>query len=134
MTSEKTVNDNFTRLIRYNTSGISCWLTLILVAFLLGSIGLGWVVNGFLILVALLIITPVLALVGLQWWLKRNLVQDQCPVCSYEFTGFNNTEFRCPNCSEPLKVEAGHFSRITPPGTIDVDAVDVSVQQIEEEK
>ncbi len=128
------MNDNFTRLIRYNTSGISCWLTLILVAFLLGSIGLGWVVNGFLILVALLIITPVLALVGLQWWLKRNLVQDQCPVCSYEFTGFNNTEFRCPNCSEPLKVEAGHFSRITPPGTIDVDAVDVSVQQIEEEK
>ena len=128
------MNDNFTRLIRYNTSGISCWLTLILVAFLLGSIGLGWVVNGFLILVALLIITPVLALVGLQWWLKRNLVQDQCPVCSYEFTGFNNTEFRCPNCSEPLKVEVGHFSRITPPGTIDVDAIDVSVQQIEEEK
>ena len=128
------MNDNFTRLIRYNTSGISCWLTLILVAFLLGSIGLGWVVNGFLILVALLIITPVLALVGLQWWLKRNLVQDQCPVCSYEFTGFNNTEFRCPNCSEPLKVEAGKFSRITPPGTIDVDAIDISVQQIEEEK
>ncbi len=128
------MNDNFTRLIRYNTSGISCWLTLILVAFLLGSIGLGWVVNGFLILLALLIITPVLALVGLQWWLKRNLVQDRCPVCSYEFTGFNNTEFRCPNCSEPLKVEGGQFSRITPPGTIDVDAIDISVQQIEEEK
>ena len=128
------MNDNFTRLLQYNTSGISCWLTLILVAFLLGSIGLGWVVNGFLILVALLIITPILALLGLQWWVKRNLVQDRCPICSYEFTGFSNAEFRCPNCNEPLKVEAEHFSRITPPGTIDVDAIEVSVQQIEEEK
>lgn len=128
------MNDNFTRLFQYNNSGISCWLTLILVAFLLGSIGLGWVVNGFLILLALLIITPILAFGGLQWWLKRNLVQDECPVCSYEFTGFNNAEFQCPNCSEPLKVESGHFSRITPPGTIDVDAIEVSVKQIEEEK
>lgn len=128
------MNDNFTRLIKYNTSGISCWLTLILLAFLLGSIGLGWIVNGFLILVALLIIAPVIALAGLQWWLKRNLVQDSCPVCSYEFTGFNNSEFRCPNCNEPLQVEAGKFSRITPPGTIDVDAIEVPVQQLEEDK
>ena len=128
------MNDNFTRLFQYNSSGINCWITLILVAFLLGSVGLGWIVNGVLILVALALILPVIAFLGLQWWLKRNLVQDQCPICNYEFTGFRNSEFQCPSCSEPFKVEGGKFSRLTPPGTIEVDAVEVSVQQIEEEK
>lgn len=126
------MNDNFSKLLQYNTSGLGCWLTLILIAVLLGSIGLGWIVNGFLILLAFLLITPVIAFWGLQWWLKRNLVQDRCPVCSYEFTGFKNAEFRCPSCGEPLQVEGGKFNRLTPPGTIDVDAVEVSVQQIED--
>ncbi len=126
------MNDNFSKLLQYNFSGLGCWLTLILIAVLLGSVGLGWIVNGFLILVAFLIITPVLAFWGLQWWLKRNFIQDNCPVCSYEFTGFKNTEFKCPNCGEPLQVDGGKFHRITPPGTIDVDAVEVSVQQLED--
>lgn len=126
------MNDNFSKLLQYNVSGLGCWLTLILIAVLLGSVGLGWIVNGFLILVAFLIITPVLAFWGLQWWLKRNLIQDNCPVCSYEFTGFKNTEFKCPNCGEPLQVDGGKFHRITPPGIIDVDAVEVSVQQLED--
>ena len=74
----------------------------------------------------MLLITPVIAWFGFRWWLKRNLVEDQCPVCSYELTGFNGTESRCPSCGEPLKVEGGQFKRLTPPGTIDVDAVEVS--------
>jgi predicted RNA-binding Zn-ribbon protein involved in translation (DUF1610 family) len=122
------VNDNFPKFLQYNSSGLGCWLSAILIAFLLGSIGLGWIVNGFLILVAIVAIAPVLVLWGLQWWVKRNLVQDSCPVCSYEFTGFKNAEFKCPNCGEPLKVEAGSFRRLTPPGTIDVEAVEVSAQ------
>lgn len=122
------MNDNFPKFLQYNSSGLGCWLSAILIAFLLGSIGLGWIVNGFLILVAFLLIAPVIAFWGLQWWLKRNLVQDSCPSCSYEFTGFKNAEFKCPNCGEPLKVEAGSFRRLTPPGTIDVEAVEVSAQ------
>jgi transcription initiation factor IIE alpha subunit len=50
----------------------------------------------------------------------------------YEFTGFKNTEFNCPSCGEALQVEAAGFTRITPPGTIDIDAIEVSVQSIEE--
>jgi predicted RNA-binding Zn-ribbon protein involved in translation (DUF1610 family) len=122
------VNDNFPKFLQYNSSGLGCWLSAILIALLLGSVGLGWIVNGFLLLVAFLAIAPVLAFWGLQWWLKRNLVQDSCPVCSYEFTGFKNAEFKCPNCGEPLKVESGNFRRLTPPGTIDVEAVEVSAQ------
>jgi hypothetical protein len=124
------VNDNFPKILQYNTSGLGCWLSVIAIALLLGSVGLGWVLNGFFILLLLLLISPVLVFWGLQWWLKRNLVQDECPSCSYEFTGFKNTEFRCPNCGEALKVESGHFSRLTPPGTIDVEAVEVPSQQL----
>nr|WP_216595658.1 hypothetical protein [Myxosarcina sp. GI1] len=128
------MNDRFLQMFRYNanTSGLGCGLSFILIAFLLASVGLGWVVNGFLILLCVLLITPIIAFWGFQWWLKRKLVQDECPVCSYEFTGFKNTEFRCPSCGEALQVESDGFSRITPPGTIDVNAVEVSPQQIEE--
>ena len=126
------MNDNFPRLLWSNDSGLSCLLTLLAIGFLLGSVGLGWIVNSFLILFAVLLLTPVIAFWGFRWWLKRNLVEDKCPACSYEFTGFNRTECRCPNCGEPLKVESGRFLRLTPPGTIDVEAVEVSAHQLEE--
>lgn len=117
---------------QFNQSGLGCWLTFLATCLLLSSVGLGGVVNGFFILVALAILTPVIGWLGFRWWLKRNLVEDKCPVCAYQFTGFNATNCRCPNCGEPLKVEQGHFLRLTPPGTIDVDAVEVQVQQIED--
>ena len=126
------MNDRSNKLLQLNTSGLGCWASIILTIFVLTSVGLGWVINGFIILIALVFIAPVIALWGFQWWLKRKLIQAQCPVCSYEFTGFKNTEFNCPSCGEALKVEAEQFSRITPPGTIDVDAVEVSVKKIEE--
>lgn len=126
------MNDRFNKLLQLNTSGLGCWTSIILLVFIFTSVGLGWVINGFIILVALLFVAPVIAFWGFQWWLRRKLIQAQCPVCSYEFTGFKNTEFNCPSCGETLQVEGDIFSRITPPGTIDVDAVEVSVQTMEE--
>ncbi|MGF1541080.1 MAG: hypothetical protein ACFCU5_11620 [Pleurocapsa sp.] len=126
------MNNRFDRLIQLPNSGLGCWMSIILITLLLTSVGLGWVVNGFLILLALLFIAPVIAFWGFQWWLKRKLVQDSCPVCNYEFTGFKNTEFRCPSCGEALQVTGDRFTRLTPPGTIDVDAVEVSARQIED--
>ena len=128
------MNDRFNQILQYDFSKLGCWLTIIAVALLASSIGLGWVINGFLILFVLVLFAPVLIFWGVQWWLKLNFVQDNCPVCDYEFTGFKNTEFQCPNCNEPLQISNGHFARITPPGTIDVDAVEVSVKRIEEER
>lgn len=110
---------------QFNFSNLARWLTLLAVIWLLGAVGLGWLVNSFLILVGLLLLAPVLAFVGFRWWLQRNLVQNQCPVCRYEFTGLNQTQLQCPSCGEPLKVEQGQFNRLTPPGTIDVQAVEV---------
>lgn len=126
------MNDNSPKLIWFNDSGLGCFLTVLAIGVLLGSVGLGWLVNSVLILFAILLLLPAIAFVGFRWWLQRNFVEDRCPVCSYEFRGFNGAECRCPSCGEPLKVEKGHFHRLTPPGTIDVEAVEVSVQQLED--
>jgi hypothetical protein len=126
------VNDNFTRQFVLNNSGLGCFLTILLVGLLLGSVGLGWIVNGFLILVAMLILIPVIAFWGLRWWLKQNLVEAQCPTCNYEFTGFRNIDCRCPSCEEALKVDGDRFVRLTPPDTIDVEAIEVSAKQLED--
>ena len=117
---------------RFNLSNIRPWLTLLAVIWLLGLVGVGWLVKSFLILVGLILLVPVLALLGFRWWLQRNLIQDQCPVCRYEFTGLNRTELQCPNCGERLLVEQGHFNRLTPPGTIDVQAVEVPAKPVED--
>lgn len=113
-------------------SGLRFWLTLLLIVWLLGSIGLGWLVKSFFILMGVIVIVPVIAFLVLRWWLQRNLVVDRCPVCSYESAGINGTQFRCPSCSEPLKIEQKQFHRLTPPGTVDVDAIDVTVKQLED--
>jgi hypothetical protein len=126
------VNQNSFKTWQFNLAGLRFWIILFTVIWLLGAIGLGWLVKSFFILMALLIIAPVIAFLGLRWWLKRNLVMDHCPVCSFESAGINGTQMRCPNCSEPLRIEQGHFYRLTPPGTVDVEAIDVSVKQLED--
>jgi hypothetical protein len=102
------------------------------IIWLLATIGLGWLVKSFFILIGLILVTPVIAFLGFQWWLKRNLIESDCPICHYAFVSLNKTEFRCPSCGEPLSAENGHFHRLTPPGTIDVSAVEVPFQRIEE--
>ena len=117
---------------QFNLSGIGCLLTLLVMFWVLGAIGLGWLVKSFVILVILIVMAPVIAFLGFRWWLQRNLVEDKCPVCGYELTGLNQTQLHCPSCGEPLQVEEGQIKRVTLPGTIDVQAVDVSVKQLED--
>ncbi|TVQ47976.1 MAG: hypothetical protein EA365_02655 [Gloeocapsa sp. DLM2.Bin57] len=105
-------------------SGLGCLVIMLLIGLLLGAVGLGWIVNGFLIFLALILITPVIAWIGLNWWLQRNLVSQPCPVCGYEFTSLNNSQCECPNCGELLEVKKGKLLRMTPPGIIDVTVVD----------
>lgn len=88
--------------------------------------------NGILLLIGLVLLLPIVAWFGVNWWLRRNLIESQCPVCDYQFTGLAQTELVCPNCNEPLKVESGTFKRLTPPGVIDVEAVEVGSQSVEE--
>lgn len=126
------MNQDSLKNLQIGMAEVSRLLLPFLIIWLLGAIGLGWLVKSLLILFGLLLLAPILAFVGFRWWIKRNLIQSQCPVCHYEFVSLNKSEFRCPNCSEPLKAENGHFSRLVPAGTIDVNAVEVPVQQIED--
>ena len=126
------MNQGNSKGFQLTLASIGNWIIVLAVVWLLGSIGLGWLVNSVLILIGFILIAPIIVFIGLRWWLNRNLIIDKCPVCSYEFTALNQTQFQCPNCGEPLKVEGGNFSRLTPPGTIDVSAVEINAQQIEE--
>ncbi len=121
-----------TKFFRFNRSDISRLLTALAVIWLLWSMGLSGVINTFLILFVVFLLVPLSALLGLRWWLNRNLIQEKCPICNHEFTAFNHTQSQCPNCGEPIQVENGHFQRLTPPGTIDISAVEVGMKQLED--
>jgi hypothetical protein len=95
------------------------------VVWLLGAVGLGWIVKSLAVLVVLVLVAPVVGFIGLRFWLRRNLVQGPCPVCSTHLTGIKGTETACLNCGTPLRTGAEGFSRLAEAGTIDVTAVDV---------
>ena len=102
-------------------SGLRFWLTALLIFWTLSSIGLGWLVNSFFILIGLVTFVPVIAFFGLQWWVKKSIVSADCPVCNSTFTATRSSQFQCPSCGEPLQEQQNKFVRLTPPGTIDVD-------------
>jgi len=102
-------------------SGVRFWLTTLLVFWAFSTIGLGWLVNSFFILIGLITIVPVIGFFGLQWWIKRSIVSADCPVCEATFNASRSSQFQCPNCGEPLQEQQNKFVRLTPPGTIDID-------------
>jgi DNA-directed RNA polymerase subunit RPC12/RpoP len=118
--------------LQFNFEKIRPWLTLLAIAWLLASLGLGWLVNSLVIILGLLFLLPVIAFFGFRWWLQKNLVTNQCPVCGYELTGINNSQVQCANCGEQLLVKDFQFQRFTPEGTIDVKAVEVQAQSLED--
>jgi hypothetical protein len=121
------VNDNNPNpnLFEINLARFQPWLTIGATVLILGSLGLGWLVKSALIIIGLLILAPIVGFVGFFWWLRRNLVAADCPVCSYSLQGVNGSEIECANCGEVLKVAEGKLVRDTPPDTIDVIAVEV---------
>jgi len=122
------VNANFRQL---QGSGLTFWLSLLLIVSLLTTVGLGWVVQWFVIVLVSLPVLAIVAVLGLQWWLRRKLIQDRCPVCQFEFVGIRDATLTCPSCGETLQVVDDHFERSTPSGTIDVQATDVSVKTLD---
>ncbi|MEO0457588.1 MAG: hypothetical protein AAF152_13555 [Cyanobacteria bacterium P01_A01_bin.114] len=114
--------------LQINFSGVGCWLTLIGGAWLIGAVGLGWVIKSALVLFLLIAIAPVIALIGFRFWLKRKLVQGTCPVCSQPLAGLTTVQTPCPNCGTPLQATREGFARATPEGTIEVQAIEVETQ------
>nr|WP_238717825.1 DUF2089 domain-containing protein [Petrachloros mirabilis] len=77
-------------------------------------------------------LVPVIVLIGFRWWVHRNVLQAPCPVCQAQLIGLKKTSTQCPSCGTTLQVVEGQFQRLSAPGTIDVDAVDVTVQVLED--
>jgi hypothetical protein len=121
------------KTIFVNYPTLRSWLIFLVCLWLLSLVGLGWLLKSLLILIAFLILAPAIAIGGMYWWLRSKLVQDACPMCSIEFIALNNNQIQCPNCSEALEVRDRKFQRFTPAGTIDVQAVEVSVQVLEDQ-
>ncbi len=119
------MNNNSPNLLQVNLPGFQSWLTIVAICLLLGSLGLGWLVKSALVIIGLAIVTPVIGFLGFFWWLRRSIVQANCPVCNYPIQGVNGTEVQCTSCGEVLKVDRGNLVRETPPDTIDVVAVEV---------
>ena len=128
------MNQNFRSLRLSGLPRLGNWLILLGIVWLLGSVGLGWLVKSVVILMGFLLVAPVVAFFGLRWWLSRNLVEASCPVCNAPLVGINGQETRCPSCQEPLKSVGGNFQRLTPPGTVDIDAIEVSAQELNESR
>lgn len=120
--------DTFGRRSRSGTllgDGLRKVVWLLLFAWLLGAIGLGWLVKFSIILVGLVILVPIVGFFGLNWWLTQNVVQGDCPVCGAEVSGIRGSQIACNSCGESLQVGVGTFTRSAQEGTIDVTAVDV---------
>ena len=118
--------------LQLSFNALKPWIITFLVIWLVGALGLGWLIKSFLFLLLLLMLMPVLLLVVGQWWLSRNLIQQPCPVCGFELTGLSVVETQCPSCGEILKIKDKTFVRTTSPGTIDVEVVDVTAQSIDD--
>ena len=119
------MNNNSPNLFQVNLPRFQSWLTILAVCLLLGSLGLGWIVKSALVVIGLAIVTPIIGFLGFFWWLRRSIVEAECPVCSNPIQGVNGSEIQCNNCGEVLKVDRGQFVRDTPADTIDVIAVEV---------
>lgn len=125
------MNSYSSRLLWLKNFSPGCFVNLLLLTFLLGLAGLSWIINGLLMILGIIIITPVIALLIFKWWLKNNLVYGHCPVCNSELTSFRNTESYCLNCGEALQIKNGEFHCITSVNIVDVEIVDSYDNQIE---
>ncbi|MEL6136617.1 MAG: hypothetical protein AAFQ61_00260 [Cyanobacteria bacterium J06626_23] len=121
------MTQNGFRSLQLNVPGLGCWVTILLGAWLLGAVGLGWLVKSALVLVGLMVLLPIVAIAGVRFWLRRNLVTGNCPVCGQGLNGLAPLQTPCPSCGTLLKATRQGFERVTPDGTVEVQAIEVDV-------
>ena len=106
-------------------AGLRKLLWIGLFVWILGSLGLGWLLKAVGTLVVILIALPIAGVLFGFWWIRKNIAVGDCPACGYAVNGVNGSQVGCPNCGEALRVENLQFIRVATDGTIDVMAVDV---------
>jgi len=118
------VNQNFNQL-RVRFPGLGCWVFILLTVWIVGAIGITGILKATLALVLFLVLAPVFAFLGLQFWIRRNLVQGKCPVCEQPLTSLKNVKTTCPSCSTQVTASDEGFERVASDGVIDIQAVDI---------
>ncbi|MGB7085940.1 MAG: hypothetical protein WBD47_10325 [Phormidesmis sp.] len=118
------MNQNFNQL-KVRFPGLGCWVFILGAAWLLGAIGLSGIIKSIFALVLFIFLAPVLAFFALQFWVQRNLVKGECPVCDQSLAGLKNSKMPCINCGTELSVTGDGFERFASDGVIDVQAVDM---------
>ena len=118
------MNQNFNQLqIRF--PGLGCWLFVLIAVWVLSAIGLSGVIKSIFGIVLFLLLAPVLAFFALRFWVKRNLVTGNCPVCEQPLTSLKSIKIPCPNCGTELSTTQEGFERLATDGVIDIQAVDI---------
>ena len=118
------MTQNFNQLqVRF--PGLGCWVFVLGTIWLLGAIGLSGIIKFTAALVLFFMLAPVLAFVGVRFWLKRNLINGACPVCEQTLAGLKSSNLTCPNCATELIATAEGFERVAADGVIDIQAVDI---------
>lgn len=115
----------YRQLLQGPRAGLGCWVAIAGVILLGSVVGFQFLVNSLAIFLLLLFVSPFVLVLGLQWYVKRQVVTAPCPRCDHGFTAMGKTQFQCPSCGETLEVHNRQFIRVQTPGTIDVDVVEV---------
>lgn len=124
------MNQNFDQL-KVRFPGLGCWVFILGGAWIISAIGLSGIIKSIFVLGLFIILAPVLAFLGLQFWVKRNLIEGDCPVCEQSLAGLKNSKMPCVNCGTELSVTAEGFERFANDGVIDIQAVDVQASTID---
>lgn len=105
--------------------GLGCWLFVFIAIWVIGAIGITGILKSIFAVVLFLILAPVLLSVAAQFWLKRNLISGNCPVCDQSLVCLKQSKTICPNCATEVIATEDGFERVAADGVIDVQAVDI---------
>ncbi|EDX85732.1 hypothetical protein S7335_3435 [Synechococcus sp. PCC 7335] len=118
------MNQQFNQL-QTRFPGLGCWLFAFIAIWVIGAIGITGILKSIFAVVLFLILAPVLLSIAAQFWLKRNLITGNCPVCEQSLVCIKQSKTVCPNCATEVTATADGFERATADGVIDVQAVDI---------
>lgn len=118
------MNQQFNQL-QARFPGLGCWLFAFIAIWVIGAIGITGILKSIFAVILFLILAPVLLSVVARFWLKRNLVSGNCPVCEQSLVCMKQSKLTCPNCATEVSATDNGFERVAAEGVIDVQAVDI---------
>ncbi|MEM9944682.1 MAG: hypothetical protein AAF810_01270 [Cyanobacteria bacterium P01_D01_bin.36] len=124
------MNQNFNQL-QGRFPQLGCWLFLLIAFWVVGAIGITGILKSIFALVLFLVLAPVVGFWALQFWVKRNLVEGSCPVCTQPLTGIKKMKTPCPSCGTEVMATSEGFERVAADGVIDVQVVNAQASTVD---